>query len=535
LQNRHSIAKQRRCPAEEVLQNDFRLFKDVKMNRERSRRSLSIILVLTVFPGAGIVRGQQSDAHPNSTPVDGYAGKMEQRMDQLMNALDSMRHQLDQSQHEMEQMRAELQELRAQLAESHAGEEPAPAAAALQASVQQLQEQTDVLHAEVKQHDQTKLESVSKYPVRISGMLLFTSFLNSGNVDNIDLPIIAEPRYANQPVGSLGATARQTILGIEATGPSLWGARSSADISVDFFGGIAYADYSTSAGLLRMRTARANLDWSHRSLAAVLDSPLVSPLQPTSFLSVGEPALAWSGNLWTWSPQIEFKDNSLLSNRKLGIEAGLIDVPAPGPPPSNALRVAGPSEQSMQPGYETRLSSALPFEDRTIEIGAGGYYSRQAYEDGHHLDAWAGTVDWRIPFTRRLELSGEFYRGRGIGGLGGGAFKDYVPFADDTIQRGLNAEGGWGQFKVKMTRSLEANFAIGEDNAFAGDLRGSDLEFEKNDYLNLARNRTGFANVIFRPKTYLLFSAEYRNIYTWPIAGQSNSNQSLGLAAGYLF
>jgi hypothetical protein len=189
----------------------------------------------------------------------------------------------------------------------------------------------------------------------------------------------------------------------------------------------------------------------------------------------------------------------------------------------------------MQPGYETRLSSALPFGDRTIEIGAGGYYSRQAYEDGHHLDAWAGTLDWRIPFTRRLELSGEFYRGRGIGGLGGGAFKDYAPFADDTIQRGLNAEGGWGQFKVKMTRSLEANFAIGEDNAFAGDLRGSDLEFEKNDYLNLARNRTGFANVIFRPKTYLLFSAEYRNIYTWPIAGQSNSNQSLGLAAGYLF
>ena len=91
----------------------------------------------------------------------------------------------------------------------------------------------------------------------------------------------------------------------------------------------------------------------------------------------------------------------------------------------------------------------------------------KAYEYNHHLDAWAGTVDWRIPFTQHLELSGEFYRGRGIGGLGGGAFKDYVPFADDTIQRGLDAEGGWGQFKIKMTRSIEANFAIGDDNAFA--------------------------------------------------------------------
>jgi len=170
-----------------------------------------------------------------------------------------------------------------------------------------------------------------------------------------------------------------------------------------------------------------------------------------------------------------------------------------------------------------------------MEFGAGGYYSRQAYAAGHHLDAWAGTVDWKMPFTRRLELSGEFYRGRGVGGLGGGAFKDYAPFADDTIQRGLNAVGGWGQLKVKMTPLIESNFAIGMDNAFANDLRGSDLETETNNYLNLARNRTAFANVIFRPRTYLLFSAEYRNIYSWPIAGQVSSNQSLGLAAGYLF
>src|SRR5262249_53231875 len=149
---------------------------------------------------------------------------------------------------EMEQKRAELQALRAQLAPTHAGEEPGQAATALQTSVQQLQEQTEVLQAEVKQHDQTKLESLSKYPVRISGMLLFTSQLNGGNVDDIDVPLIALPEYRYQPNGSLSATARQTILGIEAKGPSIWGARSSADIDVDFFGGTPYADYSTSAG-----------------------------------------------------------------------------------------------------------------------------------------------------------------------------------------------------------------------------------------------------------------------------------------------
>jgi regulator of replication initiation timing len=510
------------------------LFKDAKMNREL-KYGHSVIFLLAVILGAGVSEAQQNDAQPHPSPDADYVGQMEQRMDQLMNAMDNMRRQLDQSQHEMEEMRAEVQQLREQLAQAHPNEEPAQTASDLQASVQQLREDTDVLKAEVKQHDQTKIESLSKYPVRISGMLLFTSLLNSSNVDDIDLPLIASPQYQNRAKGSLSATARQTILGLEATGPSLWNAHSSADINVDFFGGIPYADYTTSAGLLRLRTAHASLDWAHRSLTAAFDRPLVSPLQPTSFLSVGEPALAWSGNLWTWLPQLQFKDSSLLPNKKLGLEAGLIDVAAPGPPATSGLRSPSPSEQSHQPGYEARLSSSLPFGDRSIEFGAGGYYSRQAYSWGRHLDAWAGTLDWKIPLMQKLEFSGEFYRGRGVGGLGGGAFKDYVTYDNYSILRGLNDEGGWGQLKVKMIRSLEANFALGDDNAFARDLRGADLELEQNNYLNLARNRTAFANVIYRPRTYLLLSAEYRNIYSWPITGNGNSNQSLGLAAGYFF
>ena len=501
------------------------------MNREKSRHYRRTILALAVFLSAYAVEAQQ-----NSPVVEAdHAGRVEQRLDQLLSTVDSMRQQLDQSQREMEEMRTELRALRTQLAEANLKENPEATATSLQASVRQLQEQTDVLQAEVKQHDQTKVETLSKYPMRISGMLLFSSFLNSGEVDSVDLPIIALPRNANRPQGSLSATARQTEVGLDVAGPSLWGAHSFADISVDFFGGIPYSDYTTSAGVLRLRTAHARLDWDRRSLTAAFDRPLISPLQPTSFVTLGEPALAWSGNLWTWLPQLQFRDDSLFANRRLGVEFGLIDVAAPGPPANSGLRQASPAERSRQPGYEARLSYKLPLGDRTVEIGTGGYYSRQAYGYDRHVDAWAGTADWRVPLTRSLELSGEFYRGRGIGGLGGGAYKDFVTHSNYTVLRGLNAEGGWGQFKIKLTRSLEANFAMGEDNAFAGDLRGSDFSSEQNEYLQLARNRTGFGNVIYRPKAYLLFSAEYRNIHSWPIAGQGNSNQSLGLAAGYLF
>jgi Skp family chaperone for outer membrane proteins len=506
------------------------------MNPKKLRSYCGIVLAVTLFFFARAGMGQQNNDQRLPAQGTADAGQLEQRMNQLLGTMDSMRKQLDQSQREMEQMRAELKELKAELGHTPAGEDPTQAATDMEASVRQLQEQNDVQQAEVKQHEQTKLESLSKYPVRISGMVLFTSQLNTGTVDDIDVPIVAVPKTdQDEPAGNLSATARQTILGLQATGPSLWGAQSSADINIDFFGGTSYADYSTSAGLLRLRTAHANLDWPHRSLAVAFDRPLISPLQPTSFLSVGEPALAWSGNLWTWVPQLQFKDSSLLPHERLGLEAALVDVPSPGVWAISGVRTPSPSEKSQQPGYEARFSSSVPIGDRTIKLGAGGYYSRQAYQYDRHLDAWAGTADWEIPVTRMFDLSGEFYRGRGIGGLGGGTFKDYVPYSNSTAVRGLDAVGGWGQLKAKITRSFEANFAIGEDNAYADDFRASNYAPPPNNYANLSRNRTGLANVVYRPKTYLLFSAEYKNIYSWPIAGQASSNQSVGFAAGYLF
>ncbi len=163
----------------------------------------------------------------------------------------------------------------------------AEAASQLQSSVQQLQNQDEVLQAEVKQHDQTKVESASKYPVKITGLLLFSSFLNDGAVDNIDLPIVALPRNATTAHGSLAQHSARRIFGLEARGPVLWGARSSADVHVDFFGGVPYTDYTTTTGNLRLRTAHARLDWSNHSLIASLDAPLISPNEPTSYVGLG--------------------------------------------------------------------------------------------------------------------------------------------------------------------------------------------------------------------------------------------------------
>jgi Skp family chaperone for outer membrane proteins len=505
------------------------------MNHKHFFKHSALGVSLLVLALCGVVNAQQTPAA--SPPQATASTHLEQRLDQVLAALNGMQHQLDDSKQQVDQLQAELREVRAQLATASAAtpEATAEAASELQSSVQQLQNQDEVLQAEVKQHDQTKVETASKFPVKISGLVLFSSFLNDGAVDNIDLPIVALPRTATTAHGSLAATLRQTIFGLEAKGPTLWGARSSADFHVDFFGGVPYADYTTTAGTLRLRTARARLDWADHSLIAALDAPLISPVEPTSFVGLGEPPFAWSGNLWIWAPQLETINRARLGGGTLGLDFALMDPAAPGLPSTSGQRQPDPAERSRQPGYESRISYSLPLMDRSFTVGAGGYYSRQTYSNVQHVDAWAGTADWKLPFTRWLELSGELYRGRALGGLGGGTFKDYVTDPDSGNIYGLNDEGGWSQLKAKITQSLEANLSIGEDAGFGQQLRYYRNAAATDAYTNLARNRTVLANIIYRPKTYLLFSAEYRNIYSWPISGQVNTSQSLGLATGYSF
>jgi len=335
------------------------------------------------------------------------------------------------------------------------------------------------------------------------------------------------------PPGSLSETASQTMLGFDASGPHLWGAKSYADLSVDFWGGTSSANYTSAAGAIRLRTAHARLEWPDRSLAVVLDRPLLSPWQPTSWVTLAQPALAWSGNLWAWSPQLQFKQGNIFRHFDVGL--GLIDPPAPNSYTQRQTGLPSPSERSRQPGYESRIGFSFAPHDLAINFGAGGYYSRQAYAYGHSVDAWAGTADWDLALHRLFRLSGQFYRGRAIGGLGGGTFKDYVSSATEHYLNGLNAAGGWAQAKFTFTSTLEANVSAGLDNAFAADLRDSDQAVGEGYYAGLARNGTLLANLVYRPRSYLLLSTEFRQIESRWIAGQNNEDRVFGIATGYIF
>ncbi len=498
------------------------------MNRIPAPSILALALMLC---SAGAMAQQAPGARQSAEPSPGDS-ELNRHLDEVTSKLDSMRQQLIESQNEMDELRNELRSLRQQLADKNQADAAARDAGALRTSVAQIQEETEVLQAQVKQHDESKVETSSKFPLRINGALLVTSIFNGGNTDNFNLPIVALPKLQYNPQGSLSATASQTMLGFDASGPHLWGAKSYADLNVDFWSGASSANYG-SGSTVRLRTAHARLEWPNRSLGVALDRPLLSPWQPTSWVTVAEPALAWSGNLWTWSPQIVYKQSAIFNHFDFGF--GLIDPPPPSSYTQGQSNLPSASERSRQPGYESHIGFSSAINGRPINLGAGGYYSRLSYPYDYDVDAWAVSADWNVVLHSALQFSGELYRGKGIGGLGGGAFKDYVSNAAERYLDGLNAAGGWGQAKVTFSPSFEANLSAGLDNAFAADLRGSDQAMGQGYYAGLTRNATLVANLVYRPKTYLLLSTEFRQINSRWISGQAWEDRVFGVATGYVF
>jgi hypothetical protein len=528
-----------------------------------SKRSFSALplraacLWLPLLSSAALF-AQSTPAPPTSTPPGKsdaqHTAEIERRLNEVTNALDQTQQTLEQSLREIQRLRAELAALRAQATSGSATPAAAieatttpsatPSAvstsAAPQDDIKVLQEQQEIQQAEIQQHEQSKVETVSKYPLRISGLFLFNAFSNAGVVDNTDLPTLALTRFPGASHGSAGANLRQTILALHVTGPKIGGAQSSAEMSVDFFGGIVTnsSGYSYSAGSLRMRQSHTDLDWKKTTLQIGYTEPLIAALSPTSYASVAAPALSASGNLWTWSPQLRVEHRlSLSEHHQIGLEGGLIYPETPG---YSSFQLDSPIEASRRPGYEGRISyRANADTPHPFVLGVGAYSGSQFYNSTTKIRAWAVTGDWQIPLLKWLNLTGEAYRGRAIGGLGGGAYKDVlmgtdpVTAANKTV--GADTAGGWSQLKVRFAQTLEANAMFGLDNVFASNFREITLPSTASPLQSYARTSSVAGNLIFRPKTYLILSPEYRRIQSWRYSGSPNVANIFTISAGYQF
>ena len=290
---------------------------------------------------------------------------------------------------------------------------------------------------------------------------------------------------------------------------------------------------------MRLQTANLRFDWEHTSVVAGQDSLFISPLSPTSFASLATPAFAFAGNLWGWTPQLRVEHRFSVSDQQTVIvQAGILDNLDWEFPSNSFYRSAQAGELSGQPAYALRTAWSRPLREHPLSFGVAGYYGRQNWTWDRFVDAWAGMADWQIPIVSRLNLSGEFYRGRGIGGLGGAIGTSILyggsPKLPFTPIRGLDTAGGWTQLKFQMTPKIEFNGVIAEDDAFAGDVRGFAVD-QNNFGPILGRNRGALGNIVFRPRSDLVFSAELRRLRTFPVYSSSSITNQLNLSLGILF
>lgn len=504
------------------------------------------------------VTASAQEAKPSDTSAAALTDSvrdLQQQVRELRKAMEAMQSDTQKYRQETIELRRELDASRAgsavdsdagrdhssgsavplQLASSEAGDQSNAAADDHNA---RLEEEFQLLSGKIDEQYQSKVESWSKYRIRFSGIVLFNLFSNTGTVDNADIPNLALPSAAGASGGSFGGTLRQSQLGFDVTGPTFAGARTSADIRLDFGGGFSNISNGVNYGLAWLRTGTARLDWTNTSVVVGQDALFFTPNSPTSFAAQSIPALAYAGNLWSWTPQARVEHRFALPNdATLIAQVGVLDNLDGEPPATSTYRVPQAGESSRQPAYATRLAWTRTVFGQPLTIGGAGYYGRQNYGFNRNVDGWAGMTDFNLPLHRMFALSGKFYRGKAVGGISGALGSSVLSsgaLSDPTsIVHAINSAGGWVQLKFQPRSTLEFDTAFGEDNPFASDLDYFPSGGTYQSYLS--RNRGTIANVIYRPRTDLLFSAEYHYLKTYSLYPTNWTASQINLIMGVLF
>ena len=510
-------------------------------------RSAKFLAVVLVF-GAGTfpASAQQAASAASEPDLADSIRQLREQIQELRSAVSEVKSEAAEYRAENQELRKELESMRTNTyptqnpaIENSAVSAQAPASnASTEQRVSVLEETNQVTQSELRTLYQTKVESASKYRVRLSGIVLLNLFHNRGEVDNLDVPTYASSFEPYGLTPSFGATVRQSELGLEVFGPELAGAKTRGQVQLDFGGGFpAGALDGINTGIVRLRTANLRMDWDNTSLIVGQDNLFISPNSPTSFASLLVPSFGYSGNLWSWTPQVRLEHKfNFADDQNVSVQAAILDN-VTGEPSYGSHRLPQAGEASGLPAYAARTAWTKDVSGKPLTLGASGYYSRQNWGSGWIADGWAAVGDWRIPLSSRFEFSGEAYRGRAVGGLGGGIGQSVLisanpnNFAPDFLP--LNSVGGWSQLKFSANSRLEFNGVFGIDNPFAIDLRA--VPSPAGVYPNvLAANRSAMLNFIYRPRSDLLFSGEYRHLRTSELVNYYSADQ-VNVMMGVLF
>ena len=251
------------------------------------------------------------------------------------------------------------------------------------------------------------------------------------------------------------------------------------------------------------------------------------PLSPTSLVAAAYPAFSNTGICGPGRRKCTWSAAGKVSGRtRLSLRGGVLDPLTGEAPASEYERLPTAGERSRTPAIASRIGWQRTMDARQASAGLGAWYSRQNWRFDRTVDGWAVTGDWDLPVGRWFSWSGEAYRGKAVGGFGGGPNASVVFVGQQVLP--LNSTGGWTQWKFQPVERWQWNLAFGQDYTSGKGLDRADGEFVR-------RNAAGMFNVIFQARSNLLFSAEYRRLWTRRSIGSMVTADYISLGAGILF
>jgi hypothetical protein len=398
-------------------------------------------------------------------------------------------------------LRRELEELRATVSQRSA-----------QAVEQSIAERIEVQEARTAELAQVKVQTASRFPIEMTGMVLFNLFAN-GAYGSGQYPTTAALAPGTR---TAGGSLRQSIIGLRFHGPVVaGGGKVSGLFLADFWGG---SDSSLNH-LFRIRTAMVTTDWKRFSISAGQDKPLISPREPDSLAQVGVSPLTGAGNPWLWQPQLRLEQRVALGESSgLRLQGALFQT--------SESRTQVPDDYASstapaRPGYQGRFEYWKGAEEKRVEL-ATGFHLSSSRSAGFSIPSRIVSTDWMIRPARWLELSGLFFHGQNIAPLG--ALRQGFVFAGG-VPRAVRTQGGYAQLAWRPSARLSFHAFSGQQ-----DDRNRDLLPGR-----IGKNLAIGGNIIFRAAPNVLVSVESANVRTQYLGAGYRKVMHYDLAIAYLF
>jgi len=373
-------------------------------------------------------------------------------------------------------------------------------------------ERQQVSEHRIEELAQTKVEASQRFPIHLTGTLLFNAFTNGSNNGGAQNPTAAS--LSAGPRNS-GGTLRQTVLGLTFHGPQTFlGGRVSGSLYMDFFSGSA----ASLNHVLRVRLATVQLDWPNTTFSVGQDKPLVSRREPNSLAQVGVSPLTNAGNPWLWQPQARIEQRFALGEKTtLTAEAGIFQTSEQTNIPADLVgRV-----EVARPAIEARVGVKRQSGDRVFEF-APVVHASTTHIGGASIPSRLYGVDWLIKPSSSFEVTGMIFRGQNfanlgaIGGLSVNAANRVIP---------VRGAGGWIQFRYIATQRLSFNVYGGQQ-----DDRNRDLVTGR-----IAKNQYYAGNVMYLLAPNVMSAFEVGQARTTYLGIGNRLNNHYDLALGYLF